>query len=35
VRLIYPMEEKAMRFANLLGIKFFSLAFSWLLGTST
>ena len=34
VRLIYPMEEKAMRFANLLGNKFFSLAFSWLLGTS-
>jgi SAM-dependent methyltransferase len=32
VRLMYPMEEKAMRFANLLGNKFFSLAFSWLLG---
>lgn len=32
VRLIYPMEEKAMRFLNLLGNKFFSLAFSWLLG---
>lgn len=31
-RLIYPMEEKAMRFFNLLGNKFFSLAFSWLLG---
>ncbi len=26
------MEEQAMRFANLLGNKFFSLAFSWLLG---
>ena len=26
------MEEKAMRFFNLLGNKFFSLAFSWLLG---
>jgi ubiquinone/menaquinone biosynthesis C-methylase UbiE len=32
VRLIYPMEEQAMRFLNLLGNKFFSFAFSWLLG---
>ena len=32
VRLTYPMEGDAMRFANLLGNKFFSLAFSWLLG---
>ncbi len=32
VRLVYPMEEQAMRFFNLLGNKFFSLAFSWLLG---
>lgn len=32
VRLVYPMEERAMRFLNLLGNKFFSLAFSWLLG---
>jgi 2-polyprenyl-3-methyl-5-hydroxy-6-metoxy-1,4-benzoquinol methylase len=32
VRLMYPMEEGAMRFANLIGNKFFSLAFSWLLG---
>jgi SAM-dependent methyltransferase len=32
VRLVYPMEEKAMRFINLLGNKFFSLAFSYLLG---
>jgi len=32
VRLTYPMEDKAMRFFNLLGNKFFSLAFSWLLG---
>lgn len=32
VRLVYPMEEEAMRFLNLLGNKFFSLAFSWLLG---
>jgi ubiquinone/menaquinone biosynthesis C-methylase UbiE len=31
VRLIYPMEEKAMRFFNLVGNKFFSLAFTWLL----
>jgi len=32
VRLVYPMDEDAMRFANLLGNKFFSWAFSWLLG---
>ena len=32
VRLVYPMEEEAMRFLNFLGNKFFSLAFSWLLG---
>ena len=32
VRLVYPMEQEAMRFVNLLGNKFFSLAFSWLLG---
>jgi SAM-dependent methyltransferase len=31
VRLVYPMEERAMRFFNLVGNKFFSLAFSWLL----
>jgi SAM-dependent methyltransferase len=31
-RLVYPMEKEAMRFFNLLGNKFFSLAFSWLLG---
>ncbi len=31
VRLVYPMEERAMRFFNFLGNKFFSLAFSWLL----
>jgi SAM-dependent methyltransferase len=30
-RLVYPMEQEAMRFLNLLGNKFFSLAFSWLL----
>lgn len=32
VRLVYPMQEQAMRFLNLLGNKFFSIAFSWLLG---
>ncbi|MCE5209069.1 MAG: glycosyltransferase [Chloroflexi bacterium] len=32
VRLVYPMEKEAMRFLNLLGNKFFSLVFSWLLG---
>ena len=32
VRLVYPMEEQAMRYLNLMGNKFFSLAFSWLLG---
>ncbi len=32
VRLVYPMEKQAMRFANLVANKFFSLAFSWLLG---
>lgn len=32
VRLVYPMEKQAMHFLNLIGNKFFSLAFSWLLG---
>lgn len=32
VRLVYPMEKQAMRAFNLLGNKFFSKAFSWLLG---
>lgn len=32
VRLVYPMEKEAMRFFNLVGNKFFSLVFSWLLG---
>ncbi len=32
VRLVYPMERQAMRPFNFLGNKFFSLAFSWLLG---
>jgi len=30
-RLIYPMEDQAMRFLNLLGNKFFAMMFSWLL----
>jgi hypothetical protein len=34
VRLVYPMQDGAMRFFNLVGNKFFSLAFSWLLGQS-
>jgi SAM-dependent methyltransferase len=32
VRLVYPMEKEAMRTINFLGNKFFSMAFSWLLG---
>ena len=32
VRLVYPLENQSMRFFNILGNKFFSLAFSWLLG---
>ncbi len=31
VRLVYPMEQEAMRFFNTVGNKFFSLAFSFLL----
>jgi glycosyltransferase involved in cell wall biosynthesis/SAM-dependent methyltransferase len=31
-RLVYPMEDEAMRLVNLGGNKAFSLAFSWLLG---
>lgn len=30
-RLVYPMEKEAMRFLNLLGNKFFSLMFTWIL----
>jgi SAM-dependent methyltransferase len=30
-RLVYPMEKHAMRFLNMLGNKFFSMAFSWVL----
>ena len=32
VRLVYPMERRAMRLLNLVGNTFFSAAFSWLLG---
>lgn len=32
-RLVYPLEKESMRFLNLLGNKFFSLAFSWLLNS--
>ncbi|MEK9942988.1 MAG: glycosyltransferase [Gammaproteobacteria bacterium] len=32
VRLVYPMDKKAMRFLNMAGNKLFSWAFSWLLG---
>jgi SAM-dependent methyltransferase len=31
-RLVYPMEGQAMRFLNLLGNKFFSMAFTYILG---
>lgn len=34
VRLVYPMERRAMRLFNFLGNKSFSLAFTWLLGQS-
>lgn len=34
VRLVYPMEDQAMRVFNFLANKFFSFAFSWLLGQS-
>jgi ubiquinone/menaquinone biosynthesis C-methylase UbiE len=32
VRLVYPMEQRAMRFSNLIANRFFSIVFSWLLG---
>jgi len=32
VRLIYPLENQSMRMFNIIGNKFFSLTFSWLLG---
>ena len=31
-RLVYPMENEAMRSLNLMGNKFFSMMFSWILG---
>ena len=31
-RLVYPLEDQAMRFLNLIANKMFSQAFSWLLG---
>ncbi len=31
-RLVYPMEKEAMRILNMLGNKFFSIMFSWILG---
>ena len=31
-RLVYPLEHESMRFLNILGNKFFSLMFSWILG---
>lgn len=31
VRLVYPLENQSMRLLNMIGNKFFSLAFSWLL----
>ncbi len=32
VRLVYPMQDQAMRFCNMCANKFFGAAFSWLLG---
>lgn len=32
VRLVYPMQDEAMRFLNLVANKFFALSFSWVLG---
>jgi SAM-dependent methyltransferase len=34
VRLVYPMEQEAMQFANLCANKAFGLIFSWLMGQS-
>jgi ubiquinone/menaquinone biosynthesis C-methylase UbiE len=31
-RLIYPIEKQSMRFLNIIGNKFFSIMFGWLLG---
>jgi SAM-dependent methyltransferase len=32
VRLVYPMEQEAMQFLNMIANKFFGVAFTWLLG---
>jgi len=32
VRLVYPMENQAMRFLNMVANKFFGVAFTWLMG---
>jgi len=32
VRLVYPMEEEAMQFLNMIANKAFGMTFSWLLG---
>jgi SAM-dependent methyltransferase len=34
VRLVYPMEEEAMQFLNMIANKAFGITFSWLLGQS-
>lgn len=34
VRLVYPMEQEAMQFANLIANRLFGVAFSWVLGQS-
>jgi glycosyltransferase involved in cell wall biosynthesis len=34
VRLVYPMEAKSMRFLNMCANKFFSIAFTWIMGHS-
>ena len=31
-RLVYPLEKQSMRYLNMMGNKFFSLMFSWILG---
>lgn len=31
-RLVYPLEKESMRFFNIIGNKFFSIMFSWILG---
>ena len=34
VRLVYPMEDQAMQFLNMIANKLFGIAFTWLLGQS-